>query len=234
MFQRSTAAFVLLAAILQAQNTATTVRRAGTDRAREGSGTVSLRELLQPPPSKARKEFVRAQKALGNGQIPDSIQHLRKALEIFPSYFEAHNNLGVRYMRLGDFERAATEFEAAVNLDPLAVIANTNLALARIALHRYDEAEPLARRALARDSTFLQARYALGLIAVARNQCTDEAVNNLRRAAEKFPGARLGAARLRVCRGEAAQAAAELRAYLEWPGAENRQAIEAWLKQLQH
>lgn len=223
MFQRSTAVFLLLAAHLQAQN-----------KTQPGSDTVSLRELLQPTPSKARKEFARSEKAFGQGQIPDSIQHLRKALEIFPSYFEAHNNLGVRYMGLGDFERAATEFEAAVNLEPAAVVTNTNLALAWIALRRYDEAEPLARRALARDSTFVQARYALGLIAVARNQCTDEALNNLRRAAEKYPKARLGAARLRVCRGEAAQAAAELRAYLEWPGAENRQSIEAWLKQLRH
>jgi hypothetical protein len=71
------------------------------------------------------------------------------------------------------------------------------------------------------------------LIAVARNQCTAEAVENVKGAVEQYPKARLVIARLLACRGDANQAAAQLRAYLDSNGVENRPTVEAWLHQLE-
>ncbi len=60
--------------------------------------TVSTRELFIP--SKAIKELQRSQTALHSGDIRSSAQHLEKALQIYPHYLEAHNNLGSRYIEL--------------------------------------------------------------------------------------------------------------------------------------
>lgn len=198
-----------------------------------GAKTISVSRLLQPVPSKARKEFDRADEAFRQGELADSVQHLQKAIELFPAYVEAHNNLGVRYMTAGNYQGAAAEFQRATELDPAAVLPNTNLAMALLTLKRYEEAEASARRALAADAGFLQARYALGLIAAGRHQCTAEAVESLKKASPKYPKARLIVARLLACRGDTAQAAAELRAYLDLPDAENRQLVKGWLTQLQ-
>jgi tetratricopeptide (TPR) repeat protein len=136
-------------------------------------------------------------------------------------------------MRVGNYERAAAEFERAAQLDPAAALPPANLALALIALRRYDEAEPVARRAAAADPSQIQTRYALGMLAAVRNQCTPEAVAHLRQAADKYPRARLTVARVLECRGEVSQAAAELRQYLGLPNAEHRQTVQRWLNQLQ-
>lgn len=203
------------------------------DAATRPADAISVRRLQQQVPSKARNELFRSQKDFEKGEMESSIKHLRKAIDTFPEYMEAHNNLGVRYMRLGDFERAIAAFQKASELDPDAVLANTNLALAFIALKRYDEAEPRARRALATDPRYLQARYALGLIAAARNDCTAEALDNVKGAVKQYPLARVAVARLLACRGDLRQAAAELRAFLVSDGVENRSALEAWLQQLE-
>lgn len=201
--------------------------------ARPASGRVSLQQLGQHVPSKARSELRRAQKSFQKGKIEDSISHLKKAIDLSPQYLEAHNNLGVCYMRTDEFQLAVNEFQRAVDLDSGAALAHANLALALIAVKQYDHAESAARRAIAIDPGVLQARYALGLIAVALNQCTSDAVENLRSVADRYSKGHLAAARLLYCRGETAQAAAELRRYLEVSDASDRAAVKSWLSQLE-
>lgn len=196
------------------------------------SGAVSLRRLMGRVPDKARKEFERSQRAAEKGAIHTSIEHLRKAIAIHPDYIEAHNNLGVRYMRLGNFADAAEEFRKAAELDPGA-FAYANLALALVARKNFADAEWAARRALDASPSDLRASYALGLVAAGKNECTPEAVQRLKRAAGRYPRAFLAAARLLICRGEIDDAAAQLRSYLDLPEAEYRPQVESWLKSLQ-
>ena len=195
------------------------------------SGAVSLKSLL-PVPSKARKEFERGEKLFRQGKVEESAQRLEKAIRIHPDYLEARNNLGVRYMRMTDFNRAAAEFQKAIEIDPGSTLAQTNLALALTSLGRYREAETAARRALASDPSFVQASYALGLALLSQNDCSLEATTSMEKASLKYPKARLASARLRACRGEVDQAANELRLYLAAPDAEHRQQVESWLAQL--
>lgn len=197
------------------------------------SGVVSAKRLRHPVPSKALREFARAENAFQKGDVQESCEHLEKAIQIYPDYMEAHNNLGARRMRRGDSEGAATEFQKAAELDPAAVLANTNLALALLNLKRNREAEAAARRALQIDPAFLPARYALGLSSAAQDDCSLEAVGNLQKAAEQYPQARLAAARMLVCRGQTGEAADQLRAYLASPKAENTQTVTSWLGRLQ-
>ena len=201
--------------------------------ARPASGKVSVQSLLRPVPSKAQKEYVRAEKALAEGEVSGAVEHLQKAIEIFPDYLEAHNNLGTRYMIAGDFQRAMTEFKTAVDLDPKAAVPQSNLALTLVTLQRLDEAEEAAKKALALDSALPQARYALGLAAAGKGRCTVEVLEDLKAAGRVFPRARLAAARVMVCRGEVSKATSELRGYLELPGAQNRPLVESWIAKLE-
>jgi len=198
------------------------------------SGSVSIKSLLNPVPTSARKEFVRAEQALSKGRIDESIRRLEKAIQIHPGYMEAHNNLGVRYMRSGDFTRAAAEFQRAVEIDPASTLSLANLAFALVALNQHRDAEMAARRALVLDRASMQASYALGVSLAGQDNCPLEAVEILTKAAGNYPSARLTAARLLVCRGQPLEAAEQLRAYLESPATDKRPQVEQWLASLDH
>jgi tetratricopeptide (TPR) repeat protein len=197
------------------------------------SGTVSMKALMNPVPAKARKEFSRAEQAFSRGKIEESIRYLDNAIRVHPAYLAAHNNLGARYMRMGNFSRAAEAFQTAVEIDPASALAQTNLALALAALSRYEEAEAAARRAVELDSSAPQASYALGLSLAAQGKCTLEAVEYLKKSSSRFPRAHLASARMQVCRGNLNSAAAHLRAYLEVPGAPHRLDAQKWLDSLE-
>ncbi len=131
---------------------------------RPAAGTVTRNRLLRRVPGAARKEFDRGGKAALKGLTDDSIQHLRKALSVYPDYMEAHNDLGVRYLQRGDFETAAGEFQQATRLEPGDPGPVSNLALAWLALRRYSDAEFAAQRALALDPGFRSAQRVLSLV----------------------------------------------------------------------
>jgi tetratricopeptide (TPR) repeat protein len=131
---------------------------------RPTAGTVTRNRLLRQVPGAARKEFERGGRAALKGQTEVSIQHLRKALAVYPDYMEVHNDLGVRYLQRGEFEAAAGEFQAATKLEPGAAGPVSNLALAWLALRRYHDAEFAARRALALDPDFRSAQRVLSLV----------------------------------------------------------------------
>jgi tetratricopeptide (TPR) repeat protein len=200
-----------------------------------GGGVVSLAELQHKAPGKAVKEFEKASKAAGKGDNEAAIAHLEKAIEIDPGYIQAYNNLGARYLRAQEYGKAAEEFRKALELDPNCQPAASNLGFTYIALQRYPEAERYARRAIDLDATSNRARFALGLALAAQNREPDEAVQNLKAAAREFPQARLALAQFFSDHGEKAQAAGELRKYLDTPdaAAEDRQKLETWLEQLE-
>src|SRR5262249_38144334 len=77
---------------------------------------ISARELLIP--GKALKELRRSESALRSGDTRTSAQHLEKALQIYPNYLEGHNSLGSRYIELREYQKAAAEFQKAIDLDP--------------------------------------------------------------------------------------------------------------------
>jgi tetratricopeptide (TPR) repeat protein len=131
---------------------------------RPAAGTVTRNRLLRQVPGAARKEFERGGKAALKGLIEESIQHLRKALAIYPDYMEVHNDLGVRYLQRAEFAPAAVEFKAAIKLEPGAAGPVSNLALAWLALRRYNDAEFAAKRALALDPGFRSAQQVLRLV----------------------------------------------------------------------
>lgn len=210
------------------------LRIRGSDGSPHATGTVSAQSLLRGPvPGKAAKEFQRSQTAFEKGDMQGSIEHLEKAIRIYPDYSEAHINLGARYNVLQQQERAAAEFRKAIEIEPNSSMAHYDLSLSLFLLRRYVEAENAARRAVELAPHYLRARYALGLILTATGRVTPEALESLRLAATEFPKARLVAAQALERRGEPREAAAELKAFLSTGDSTQRKQVESWLARLQ-
>ncbi|MDA7744819.1 tetratricopeptide repeat protein [bacterium] len=67
--------------------------------------------------------------------------HLNKAIEIWPDYQDAYNNLGISYMNTRDYENAYKVYSAFINKFPSYSKARYNMAMTCYNLKRYDEAE---------------------------------------------------------------------------------------------
>jgi VWFA-related protein len=79
------------------------------------SGTVSALDLAAP--SKAVDEYNKASGLLKGQHPQEAIEHLQKAVEIYPKFVSAHNYLGLAYLDSDDSARAQAEFETAIGLD---------------------------------------------------------------------------------------------------------------------
>jgi tetratricopeptide (TPR) repeat protein len=170
---------------------------------------------------------------MAKGKVAKSIERLQKAIAIDPEYLEAHNDLGTRYVTTGQYGKALECFSKALEIDPRSSIVLTNQAVAYFSMQRHKDAEEASRRALDDNSGNMKARYLLGLSLVSQGIWTDEAIDNLERAADEFPNARVAIAQVRVKQGDIADARDHLKAYLDkGKNLENRKAIESWLARL--
>jgi tetratricopeptide (TPR) repeat protein len=98
-----------------------------------------------------------------------------------PNYATAHHWLMFAQLSLGRFDQAITEGKRAIELDPLSVIINADLAWTYSCAHRFDEAETQARKTLEIDPSFFRARYYLGGISGAKGRW-DDAISEFQKA----------------------------------------------------
>ena len=157
----------------------------------ENENTISLVRLKNAPPSQAVAEFDKAWRAFEDGDMERAIRKLRKTVENYPNFTEAHNNLGYLYWRTGDLDNGRKEFEEAVALDPTWNTAVINLALAYYADGNPDKALATAMKALRLDPRCARAHYAAGLLLLKTNTDRAAALDHLRRASRVFPKAQL-------------------------------------------
>jgi Ca-activated chloride channel homolog len=79
------------------------------------SGVVSALDLAAP--TKAIKEFNDGMTMLRKQNPQEAMQHLQKAIDVYPKFVSAHNYLGMAHQDIDDFPGAQTEFETASKLD---------------------------------------------------------------------------------------------------------------------
>ena len=197
------------------------------------SRTVSAARLRHKVPSKARKEFEKGVEAARKKDSASAIGHLARATELDPEFMEAHNNLGIQHLKADAYETALGYFQKAAELDPGAPSPHINLAMALVRLERYSEAEQVARKATRLAGDNAVARYTLGFVLLKQEKNTSEALDNLQRACDRIPSARLAIAEMSEKRGDVERAKEELRAYLKAAKPEERQTAETWLAELQ-
>jgi tetratricopeptide (TPR) repeat protein len=199
---------------------------------RESVNPVSAKQLLIP--SKAAKEFERSQKAFQAGDVNTSVEHLQKAVKIYPSFVQAHNVLGLRYLQLGEYQKALAEHETALAIDPHSAQTHQDVAMALLLLNRYPEGEAEARQAMDLDPQAPASRYLLGRAIVGQGRVTPEALEMLRSSETAFPDASLVVAHIMFGQGRINEVVVELRAYLKNPTPDNGPLAACWLAQLTH
>ena len=136
---------------------------------KKSSDVISVGEIGADVPDKARKEFERASKASQSGQVDESIEHLRKAIELYPKFLKAHNDLGALLLEQGKLDEAAAELRQAIEIDPKAFNPYLNLGIALVRLKTYSEAAEILTKALSLNSDQPAAKLYLGIALMHNN-----------------------------------------------------------------
>lgn len=109
------------------------------------SGSISKLDLKSP--AKARREYEKGYQLLMKKDLPAAIAHLRKSIEVYPSFVAARNALGTAYLNQGQSQQARDEFARAVALDDHLPGSYLNLGCAQLALQQYADAETSLKKA---------------------------------------------------------------------------------------
>ncbi len=159
------------------------VKRAGeansTESKQHTDPTVAAVDLSIP--ASARNEFDKANEFMNKENWKKAIERLTKALEIYPKFAAAYNNLGVVYSRLKDRVLERQALQKAISINDHFAPAYVNLARMDIVDHNFPEAETMLGKATASDPN-----NPLTLVLLANvqllDQHYDEAIANCRKA----------------------------------------------------
>lgn len=110
------------------------------------TASISAAELNVP--KNARKEFDKGNELWQKNRIEEARAHFEKAVQIYPQYAAAYNNLGVSWMRSHDTAKARDAFEHALAADPNHANAAMNLARLVYPEHDWARLEGLLQKAL--------------------------------------------------------------------------------------
>jgi Tfp pilus assembly protein PilF len=188
-------------------------KRAASDPSRPGVVSATPEAM----PAGARERYAKALEASAAGDHKKAVKELKAAVDLYPPFPLAFNELGAQYMLLGQLGEAAGAFASGVKLAPDAPVLRVNYGILLIRQRKYREAEEQLARAVALDEKNAAARLHRGnaLIRLGRGA---EAESELRQAvklggpAAALAHRYLGA--LYVERGDDTRAAAELEEYL--------------------
>lgn len=104
-------------------------------------------------PSRARKEFDKANELIAKRELQEAVRKLNKAISIYPAYAGAYNNLGVLYAWLGDRTRERESLEHAIRLNDHFALAYLNLGRLNIATGDFPAAKSLLDKASSSNPT---------------------------------------------------------------------------------
>jgi Flp pilus assembly protein TadD len=122
-------------------------------------------------PKRAMDLYQKASKLAGAKDYKGAIEQLKLAVEKYPAFVNALNEIGVLYLRLNEFEMADKALKAALKIKPDAYEPLINRAIALFRLARFKDAEIVLRETLKAKAESSVAYYYLGrtLNKMARN-----------------------------------------------------------------
>jgi Tfp pilus assembly protein PilF len=94
-------------------------------------------------PQNAREELDKGMEALNEGKKEEARKHFEQALQIYPEYAGAQNNLGLLFVKEGKQEEGKRAFQKAIEMDPEFVRAYLNLARLYDTEKNFQESERL-------------------------------------------------------------------------------------------
>lgn len=154
---------------------------------------VNVREFREIYPKKAVSYFEKGMDELNGKKYEAAIKNLKQATEIAPTFYEAHNQLGIAYRASGRGDDAEKEFVLAHELNSTGVEPLLNLTTLYLDENEPDRAVKTGEEAVKVNSHSAPAFFSLG-VALYKVASLDRAEAALKRALElapKMPNIRL-------------------------------------------
>jgi tetratricopeptide (TPR) repeat protein len=126
---------------------------------RERRGVIDARV-----PMDATSAMEKGNAALAEKKTDAAILHFRKAIEIYPDFFDAHMALGQLYVDTSQWEKAEASFRQALRINPKSVSAMVSLGEVYRRQKKYTEAEKVLEEALKADNGSWETNFTLGRI----------------------------------------------------------------------
>ena len=114
-------------------------------------------------------------------------REFQRAIELNPSYADAHLMYGAALRKMGRVEEAIVEYQRAEELDPLSLSSGTFLGVTFYEARQYDQAIEQERKTLELDPNFTQANAVLGF-AYAQKSMYKEAIGEFEKGLVVSPG----------------------------------------------
>jgi tetratricopeptide (TPR) repeat protein len=106
----------------------------------EGPPTATTPVFAQDVPKPALKEYEKATKELKHGKSDQAVTALKKAVELFPDYYDALEALGIEYVKQGQYDEAIPLLTRAVQINKRSARCLYGLGVAHLKLNRLPEA----------------------------------------------------------------------------------------------
>ena len=184
----------------------------------KNGSSVSMYSLKQDVPRAARREYDQALDQLDKDDLPRAQKHLERAVQLFPDYVEALNELAVLQMKAGELAPAEQNLRHALGIDTAAVLPLLNLGLCLMRQEKYAPAVEPLEKATQLAPTNARAYMLLGSAQMAAGSA-DPAELSLQRAYElggkNMARANLELARLYARKSLYERAVASLTKYLD-------------------
>jgi tetratricopeptide (TPR) repeat protein len=167
-------------------------------------------------PKPARKEYDKGVNLDKSGKTDDAIDHYRKAIDLYPDFYAARNNLGTALMNRSEYSQAKEQFEKVVALNATDAASYFNLANLYILTKQAENAQLWIERGLSRQPDSALGHFLQGSLYEMTGKFK-EAETSLRRSIELDPlmaKAHLALVNLYLRTKRDEQAVSELRAFL--------------------
>lgn len=185
-------------------------------------------------PKAALDHYENASKLAREKDYKGAIKELKEAVSEYPAFVNAHNQIGVLYLRLNEPDHADEAFKAALKINPEAYEPMLNRGIALYQLGKFKDAEKVLRDTLRVKLDSAVSYYYLGrtLNKLGRNEDAEQAfLTCLKMSPDDFKEAHRMLAAIYLDRGALPRVVEELEVYLKIvptaPDAENlRQVLE--------
>ena len=84
--------------------------------------------------------YAHGMQAVRQGEYPQALQYLHRAIDLHPEFAKAHSALGTVYLQLGNFPASEEALIRALHINPDLMQAESNLALLYAKTERFDDA----------------------------------------------------------------------------------------------
>ena len=128
------------------------------------AGTKPTRVIDARVPADARAAFEKGSAALAEKKSDAAIAYFKKAVELYPSFFDAHLSLAQLYMDAKQWDKAEASLRQAVKINPQAVTAMVSLGEVYRREKKYEEGKKILEDAIKVDNNSWESNFTLGRI----------------------------------------------------------------------